>query len=78
MNRKMFEAYCRTYQGVMRAATGILDWTEPELIKGAGAVKELPKTVKKLGFNNVLIVTDKGLMNLHLDRKSTRLNSSHA
>ena len=66
MNRKMFEAYCRTYQGVMRAATGILDWTEPELIKGAGAVKELPKTVKKLGFNNVLIVTDKGLMNLHL------------
>ena len=66
MNKKLYEAYCRTYQGVMRAATGILDWTEPELIKGAGAVKELPKKVKELGFNNVLIVTDKGLMSLHL------------
>ena len=66
MNKKLFEAYCRTYQGVMRAATNVLDWSEPELINGAGAVKELPKKVKSLGFNNVLIVTDKGLMNLHL------------
>ena len=66
MNRKMYEAYCRTYQAVMKAATGVLDWTEPELIKGAGAVKELPKKIKELGYNNVLVVTDKGLMGLHL------------
>lgn len=63
---KAYERYCRAYQGVMRAAVTVLDWTEPKLIKGAGAVKELPKTVKQLGYNNVLVVTDKGLMGLHL------------
>lgn len=66
MNKKAYEAYCRAYQGVMRAAVTILDWSEPQLIKGSGAVKELPKKVKELGYNNVLVVTDKGLMSLHL------------
>ncbi|MBO5934422.1 MAG: iron-containing alcohol dehydrogenase [Clostridia bacterium] len=62
----MYEAYCRTFQGVMRVAMNVLDWSEPELLKGAGAVKELPKKIKELGYNNVLVVTDKGLMGLHL------------
>lgn len=66
MNRKMYEAYCRTYQNVMKMATGVLDWSEPQLIKGAGAVTKLPKVIKELGYNNVLVVTDKGLMGLHL------------
>lgn len=66
MNRKMYESYCRAYQGIFKVAMNVLDWSEPKLIKGAGAVKELPKTVKQLGFNNVLVVTDKGLMGLHL------------
>ncbi len=66
MNRKMYEAYCRTYQSVMKMATGVLDWTEPQLIKGAGAVTKLPAVIKELGYNNVLVVTDKGLMGLHL------------
>ena len=66
MNKKMYEAYCRTFQGVMRVAMNVLDWSEPELLKGAGAVKELPKKIKELGYNNVLVVTDKGLMGLHL------------
>ena len=62
----MYEAYCRTYQNVMKMATGVLDWSEPQLIKGAGAVTKLPKVIKELGYNNVLVVTDKGLMGLHL------------
>ncbi len=66
MNRKMYEAYCRTFQGVMKAAMGVLDWSEPQLIKGSGAVKKLPQVIKELGYNNVLVVTDKGLMGLHL------------
>lgn len=66
MNKKMYEAYCRTFQGVMRVAMNVLDWSEPELLKGAGAVKNLPKKIKELGYNNVLVVTDKGLMGLHL------------
>ncbi len=66
MSKKMYEAYCRTYQNVMKVATGFLDWTEPQLIKGSGAVKKLPSVIKELGYNNVLVVTDKGLMGLHL------------
>lgn len=66
MNRKLYESYCRAFQGAFRVAMNVLDWTEPKLIKGAGAIKELPKTVKELGYNNVLVVTDKGLMGLHL------------
>ena len=66
MSKKMYESYCRTYQNVMKVATGFLDWTEPQLIKGSGAVKKLPSVIRELGYNNVLVVTDKGLMGLHL------------
>ncbi|MBO5066201.1 MAG: iron-containing alcohol dehydrogenase [Clostridia bacterium] len=50
----------------MKFAVNFLDWTPPKLLKGAGAVKELPKLIKSEGVNNVLVVTDKGLMGLHL------------
>ena len=60
------KAYCRTYQGVMRGAVLLLNWDEPRLLKGAGSVKRLPETVKANGHKSVLIVTDKGLMGLHL------------
>ena len=59
-------AFYRTYQSVYKVAMGALDWTPPELLQGAGAIKKLPALVKKQGVNNVLIVTDKGLMSLHL------------
>lgn len=59
-------AFYRTYQSVYKVAMGALDWTPPELLQGAGAIKKLPALVKKQGVNNVLIVTDKGLMGLHL------------
>ncbi len=61
-----YEKYCRAYQAVMRAAVNVLDWTEPQLLKGAGCVKQLPKLIKEKGINKVLVVTDKGLMGLHL------------
>ncbi len=59
-------AYCRVYQKTMKFAVNFLDWTPPKLLKGAGSIKELPKLVKSEGVNNVLVVTDKGLMSLHL------------
>ena len=58
--------YCRTYQGIFRVAVNFLNWKEPELVKGAGSVKKLPEVVKANGHNSVLVVTDKGLMGLHL------------
>ena len=62
----LFKAYCRTYQGIFRVAVNFLNWKEPELVKGAGCVKKLPTVVKSTGHDSVLVVTDKGLMNLHL------------
>lgn len=64
MNAK--HVYYRTYQKVMKFSVNFLDWTPPKLLKGAGAIKELPELVKSQGIDNVLIVTDKGLMGLHL------------
>ncbi len=58
--------YCRSYQKVMKVASSALNWAPPKVVKGAGAVKQLPELVKNEGLDNVLIVTDKGLMSLHL------------
>ncbi len=63
---KLSTAYCRSYQAAMRVAVNFLDWTEPKVIKGEGAVKELPAIIKQNGHYSVLVVTDKGLMGLHL------------
>ena len=63
---KVFKAYCRIYQNVMKVACNFLDWSEPEIIKGAGSVRQLPAHIKQKGIDNVLVVTDKGLMSLNL------------
>ncbi len=59
-------SFYRAYQSVYKVAMGALDWTPPKLLQGAGAIKKLPGLVKEQGVKNVLIVTDKGLMGLHL------------
>jgi alcohol dehydrogenase len=56
----------RTYQGIMRAASYVLDFTPPELLQGPGSVKKLPAFIKSKGIGKVLVVTDKGLMSVHL------------
>ncbi len=60
--------YYRTYQGAFKMVMGtnLFNWKEPELLTGPGSVKKLPEFVKSKGLKNVLIVTDKGLMGLHL------------
>jgi len=58
--------YYRAYQKVFYVFTLFMNWDEPETIKGAGSVKKLPGFIKGKGVNNVLVVTDKGLMGLHL------------
>ncbi|HHO76992.1 MAG TPA: iron-containing alcohol dehydrogenase [Deltaproteobacteria bacterium] len=60
------KAYYRTYQFFMGLSLNFLPWIEPEIIEGAGSVKKLPLIIKRKGISNVLIVTDPGLMSLHL------------
>lgn len=60
------KAYYRAFQKVMKIAMYVFDWSEPELLEGPGAIKKLPALIRSKGLTNVLIVTDKGLMGLHL------------
>lgn len=59
-------AYYRAYQKIMKIAVCFLDWSEPQLLEGPGAIKKLPGLIKEKGLKKVMIVTDKGLMSLHL------------
>lgn len=60
------KAYYRVYQRVFKVAMCFLDWSEPYLLEGSGSVKRLPQLVASKGLKKVLVVTDKGLMGLHL------------
>jgi len=59
-------AYFRTYQAVMRLAANFLSFEPPELLDGAGSIKQLAAFIRSKGFSRVLVVTDKGLMATHL------------
>lgn len=59
-------AFCRVYQKTFKMVMPVFNWDEPELLKGPGAIKDLPALVKSKGINNVLVVTDKGLVSLNL------------
>lgn len=58
---KMYKAYCRVYQGVLKIGMNIIPWGMPETIEGPGSIKKLPDFIKQKGFNNILVVTDKVL-----------------
>ena len=60
------KAYYRVNQKVLKLAMCFMNWKEPELLEGEGAVLKLPTFIKNKGINKVLVVTDKGLMNLHI------------
>lgn len=56
----------RVYQKCFKVAMCLMDWSEPELLEGAGSVLRLPELIKEKGLKKVLVVTDGGLMGLHL------------
>ncbi|HJB75617.1 MAG TPA: iron-containing alcohol dehydrogenase [Candidatus Eubacterium faecale] len=62
----MKKCWYRIYQGAFKLAMNFLDWSEPHLLEGKGSVLRLPEFIKSKGINKVLVVTDKGLMGLHL------------
>lgn len=60
------KAFCRVYQKVFFVFQCFLDWSEPQLLTGPGAVRKLPALIKEKGLSKVLVVTDKGLTGLGL------------
>ena len=60
------KCWYRVCQKVLKFGMRFMNWKEPVLLEGEGAVLKLPNFVKEKGINKVLVVTDKGLMGLHL------------
>lgn len=60
------KCWYRVYQSAFKLATNFLDWSEPQLLEGNGSILQLPELIKSKGIGKVLVVTDKGLMGLHL------------
>ena len=60
------KAFFRVYQQTFRVAMCVFDWSEPTLLEGPGSIRKLPEFIKSKGLKKVLVVTDKGLMGLHL------------
>ena len=56
-------AFCRTFQTAFRMALPLLPYREPQIINSCS---ELGKIAKKENIKSVLIVTDKGVVNLGL------------
>ncbi|WP_462413416.1 iron-containing alcohol dehydrogenase [Neobacillus sp. Marseille-QA0830] len=62
----MYKVFCRTFQGVMKFTSSFLPWREPELLTGENSLTKLPALIKQQGVESVLIVTDKGIVNVGL------------
>ncbi len=60
----LFKIFCRIYQAVFKIGMYAIPWGMPETLEGPGAIKKLPAWIREKGFDNVLVVTDKGLLGL--------------
>lgn len=66
MAKTVKKIYCRTFQGVLKIANYFMGYRMPRCIEGVGTVVKLPKHIKKRNIKQVLIVTDKVLLDLGL------------
>lgn len=56
----------RTGHHMMNFLLPVIKLPEPEVISGSGSISRVPDIIKKEGIENILLVTDKVLMNLGL------------
>ncbi|RJP90469.1 MAG: iron-containing alcohol dehydrogenase [Desulfobacteraceae bacterium] len=66
MGWRLKKGFIRVFQMIMRFFGVILPFSVPLLLTGAGSVRKLAENVKARGIKNVLVVTDKVLMDLKL------------
>ncbi len=60
------EAYCSVFHAGMKAGNYLLGYRIPEILEGAGCVRELPQKIREKGCGNILLVTDRQLLKLGL------------
>ena len=66
MGWKLKKGFYRVFQFIMRWVAVILPFRVPALLIGPGSVKGLVENIKARGIRNVLVVTDRMLMDLKL------------
>ncbi|HLR70517.1 MAG TPA: iron-containing alcohol dehydrogenase, partial [Pseudogracilibacillus sp.] len=62
----MYTLYCRVYQRILKIASYVLPWREPTLLEGENSLRNLPNLIKAQHIESVLIVTDKGIVDVGL------------
>ncbi|WP_110112066.1 iron-containing alcohol dehydrogenase [Bacillus sp. CGMCC 1.16541] len=62
----MYKLYCRVYQKTFKWAFQLLGCPTPQLLEGENSVYKLPAMIKVKGIDRILIVTDRGIMNIGL------------
>ena len=63
------KAWYRIFQFFFYQFSKLFNWREPELLMGAGSIAKLPAVIKREGLDNVLVITDQGLIDLGLPQK---------
>ncbi len=62
----MYKLYCRIYQSVFKLVAYLLPWRKPQLLEGENSLDKLPSLLVSRNIDNVLVVTDKGIVSLGL------------
>ena len=62
----LYTLYCRVYQRILKIASYVLPWREPTILEGENSLRNLPKLIKAQRIESVLIVTDKGIVDVGL------------
>ncbi|MBE6753437.1 MAG: iron-containing alcohol dehydrogenase [Ruminococcaceae bacterium] len=60
------KVFCRIFQAVMKVGNYFMGYRMPEYIEGPGSIKRMPELLRSKGADNVLVVTDEGLVKLGL------------
>ena len=63
---KLDVLWCRTFQAVLKIGNYFMGYRMPKYIEGPGKVRQMGAFLKEKGINDVLVVTDRGLMKLGL------------
>lgn len=62
----MGKVYCRIFQAFLKIGNYFLGYRTPEYIEGPGSVCRLPELLQKEGADNVIFVTDSGILSIGL------------
>ncbi|TWH82550.1 iron-containing alcohol dehydrogenase [Sedimentibacter saalensis] len=62
----MYKLYCRIYQYVFKMVFYLLPWRKPEIIEGVDSVNYLPKLIKDIDIDKVIVITGKIISSIGL------------